>query len=121
MNHPFAYAAGGHPMRNSVLLSLLSLLSISVYGITAVIFFLIAGMPDLVYLCLFVSLSCPFILQSVDADGRPPLVWICWRSLPVKREFFLSTDACCAVHTEDGGLKQTEDLMQSAGFLCKGT
>ncbi|MEQ2259283.1 hypothetical protein XENORESO_009346 [Xenotaenia resolanae] len=41
--------------------------------------------------------------QSVGADGRShgAWFWFCWRSLPVKREFFLSTVATCMLSMRD--------------------
>lgn len=30
-------------------------------------------------------------LQLVEADGHPASIWICWRSLSVKTDFFPST------------------------------
>ncbi|MEQ2286382.1 hypothetical protein AMECASPLE_001967 [Ameca splendens] len=39
--------------------------------------------------------------QSVVADGRSHWFWFCWRFLPVKREFFLSTVATCMLSMRD--------------------
>lgn len=39
--------------------------------------------------------SLPRSAQPVKTDSQPPWVWICWRSFPVKKQFFLSTVAKC--------------------------
>lgn len=58
---------------------------------------------DLLLSCLFHSMFLlyalhfsfcfPFIFHVAVRDGCPRWTWVCWRALPVKKEFFLFTTA----------------------------
>ena len=63
------------------------------------------------FLCLCFRLLEP---QSASADGRSHWAWFCWRFLPVKREFFLSTVAASMLSVRD--CIWVNESMQSTGF-----